>query len=472
MRSVSLFRRHYVSTVSVNNLKSFQLAAPPPERERLKTESRVGVESEVNSGDITDLWPIDLIQKKFNRDIEITPIKRPHLWVNSWSKSSSSQVGRFARFTRDDLMELLPEGLAGELSRDIILTPNRKRDVGIMIRKLGVELTWQLSQLQDKKEIKKSGWLIDGKRGVGKSSVLVYVTLWARENGWLVVSEPNVGAYAKEIAEIKRSNSGLYIQNEFAQKFLERLIIRNKDMLEQIPVDKSRYGLTGLDGSTNLARRLYDPLVDKAISKLYPDADPLSEEVLRRTIELRKQVKIPSMKAHCKDPSTVLDIVDFGLEQEPFATQAVHEVMIQLKQQTKFPLLVVCDEWNECFPVSDYVSARYDNTRFHGHIPAYHLTMPRLFSKWDGKEYKRGLKLYATSWSKMHRRDWRPELLGVKREEITTVREFTPFEFANYCAYYHLMNITHRLPAEKLDYFYMLSQGNGWQARRMLTLLY
>merc|ERR550534_460268 len=137
-----------------------------------------------------------------------------------------------------------------------------------------------------------------------------------------------------------------------------------------------------------------------------------------------------------------------------------------------FPLLVVCDEWNECFPVSDYVSSRYDNTRFYGHIPAYHLTLPRLFSKWDGHHFKRGVKLYATSWSRMRRRDWRPELLGVAREEICTVREFTPLEFRSFCAYYHLLGIVHRFPKEKLEQFYMLTQGNGWQARRTLSLLY
>lgn len=29
---------------------------------------------------------------------------------------------------------------------------------------------------------------------------------------------------------------------------------------------------------------------------------------------------------------------------------------------------------------------RYDNTIYNGYIPAYHLTMSRLFSKWDGEE--------------------------------------------------------------------------------------
>jgi len=84
------------------------------------------------------------------------------------------------------------------------------------------------------------------------------------------------------------------------------------------------------------------------------------------------------------------------------------------------------DEWNECFPCSQYVSIRYDNTRFHGYIPAFHLSMPRAFHRWDGHLYRRGLKICATSWAKSQRRDYKPELLGVKDHELRTVRNFSP----------------------------------------------
>ena len=68
--------------------------------------------------------------------------------------------------------------------------------------------------------------------------------------GWLVVLEPTPGRYAREIAEIKRSNNGVggqsvgckskrtcrqtqvYIQSEFAQQFLEALSLANRHMLE------------------------------------------------------------------------------------------------------------------------------------------------------------------------------------------------------------------------------------------------
>ena len=66
----------------------------------------------------------------------------------------------------------------------------------------------------------KNGFLLDGHKGVGKSQVLNLVAMWARKNGWLVVMEPAPGRYTREIAEIKRSNNGIYVQSEFAQQRL------------------------------------------------------------------------------------------------------------------------------------------------------------------------------------------------------------------------------------------------------------
>merc|ERR1711972_916504 len=151
-----------------------------------------------------------------------------------------------------------------------------------------------------------------------------------------------------------------------------------------------------------------------------------------------------------------------------YAVQAVSEMFVQLQWQTVHPVLVVVDEWNECFPVSQYVSVRYDNTRFNGYIPGYHLTMPRAFHRWDGHRYRRGLKICATTWKYNNRRDYKPELLGVKDHEIRTVRNFTQFEFANYVTYLRLMDVIHNFPAEDLAYYYMLTQGNGHQSRKIL----
>ncbi|CAD7939008.1 unnamed protein product [Amoebophrya sp. A120] len=446
-----------------------------------------------------------------------------------------ADVGKFERFSRDDLLELLPEGLGGELSRDLILIPSQTKDVGFMLRKPTVEILTQMAYLQkDAEQVfdknsgtggppqdstldgvfdvrsknygkrnflspphrnraalisSRAGWLLEGKKGVGKSAVLNHVVAWARRNGWLVVFEPFAANYAKEISDIARSsNSGIYVQNSHARRFLERTLLKNAEFFEQIPVDLAVYGRACVDGEpSGKVHQVYDELIQKAVDKElgastagedHANTSSSSSTVERNRERLRcfekyrRRVVLPSLKAQLPEPENLYQIVQFGLDHETWATQAVAELMRQLQVQTKFPVLVCVDEWNECFPVSDFVSMRYDGTRFGGYIPAYHLSMCRRFCDFDGHRFKRGLKLYSTSWYRMNRRDYRPELLGVKPESIKQVREFSPFEFANYCAYFRLQNITYNFPREKLEQFWMLTQGNGWQARRTLSMLY
>ncbi|PHJ20982.1 ribosomal death-associated protein [Cystoisospora suis] len=518
-------------------------------------------------------------------------------------------LGRFRLFDRHRLVELLPEGLAGELSRDIEMIPSATSPVGVMFRKATLELQIQLSEFskqftetrqysssyhsllsdrtdggdagdgeenitdnthregkdgvkeeessaakelvegdknsmqgeeeKKKKENKKKnknfhsclesnrshgnkrrekvmskGFLLDGHRGVGKSCILNYIIPWARENNWLVIYEPLPSKYAREIGDIKRSASGVYIQSSFSQEFLEKISRYNRHLLEEIPVCLRTYGDAALDGvHRKYAERSYYNLLEKAIEKdldeyrqlrdekismekknfgpqkssslsfegLHQDLldKEVKEEILlaRERLKLwaayRKEISIPSLKAKLPSPSSVWDIVDFGLQQNAFGTQALYEVWEQLKKQTRFNLLIAVDEWNECFPVSEYVSMRYEGSRYNGYIPSYHLSTPRLLSRFDDiHQFKRGVKICATSWRRSNRRDYRPDLLGIKEEDIKTVRSFSQYEFANFVAYYHKKRILHEFPRDKLEYFYMLSGGNGFQARRLLASLY
>ncbi|CAJ1407421.1 unnamed protein product [Effrenium voratum] len=192
-------------------------------------------------------------------------LHRPHLWLQHEDQDfvGTEDVGRFVKITRNDLLEHLPEGGCGELSRDLTLIPSRERDVGLMVRKLTIELIAQLSQLQNATDafgkpcIQKAGFLVDGHKGVGKSQVLNLVAMWARKNGWLVVLEPTPGRYAREIADIKRSNNGIYIQSEFAQQFLEAMSLANRQLLQEIPVDLSSYGSSAIDGESTQARTAF-----------------------------------------------------------------------------------------------------------------------------------------------------------------------------------------------------------------------
>lgn len=449
----------------------FKLAEPEEGEKRTVRLDRI------TSEDVWTQWP----PKALIEPAPVAePVKRPHLWLaEDEVEVGPEEVGRFVKLQRDDLLNLLPEGPCGELARDLTLIPSRTRPVGLMVRRVALELIMQLSELRDatdrqgRPRINKAGWLLDGRRGAGKSQVLNLLAIWARKNDWLVVVEPTPGRYRTEIAEIKRSNNGVYIQNEFSQQFLEATSIANRRKFQEIPVDLSVYGSRSIDGEClRTTKRLYEPLIEKAVDVEVENQGLSAVERLQRINSYRSQVRVPSMAEQLRDPQNVWEIVEFGLDNEAYATQAVAEMFVQLQRQTTHPVLVIVDQWNECFPVSEYVSVRYDNTRFHGYIPAYHLTMPRAFHKWDGRLFRRGLKICSTSWMKYHRRDYRPELLGVQDHEIKTVRNFSQHEFANYVTYLRLMNVLHNFPREDLEYYFMLTQGNGYQARKVLSTLY
>lgn len=447
------------------------------ERERLRNkslDSLKGKQPASLGSKLDEYFPSSLVSPQSEDLPQVVPVKLPNLWIREDEEPSIKDVGRYERFSRDELVDIMPEGLAGELARDIFLMPSKTRDIGIMYRKATDEILYQMKALGAGKSIQKKGWLLEGKRGTGKSCIMNAVVAWARKQGdWIVMFEPLGSRFGKEIAEIKKSNCGIYIQNQLAKEFLERFVMFNKTLLEQVKVDFSFYGRSGIDSSQiENVERVYLPLIEKAVAEKMTSA--ALPDRIREINRLRQSLVLPSMgkPQNLAYPQSVFEICEFGINNPTYATQAVGEVMAQLKVQDQFPTLIALDEFNELFVVSEYVSARYDNTVFNGYIPSYHLSLPRILSRWDGHEFKRGLKLYSTTWAKRNRRQFNPELLGIKPEEIKQIRNFSPCEFAHYAAYQHLTGTSHRFPASKLNYFFMLTQGNGFQARRIMATLH
>ena len=437
----------------------------------LSRTAKVSQESE--KLDLNHIFPARIIENQ--RVTE--PVVAPNLWIENPSAPTSTDIGKFWKLSRSDILRLLPEGLAGELPRDLILTPNRAAGMGMMLRRSTLEITKDLQALASREGTWNArGWLLDGKRGVGKSSVMTYVVAWARNHGWMVIFEPLAGRFSRDIGEIKRSSGGIFLQNGFAQSFLERVAVSNRHFFEKIPCNMKVYGRRSLDGSTSRStRKTFFPLVSKAvdaeIEETGEEADILRRR-LQRIDELSKEIIVPSMSQRLVNPSTVWDIVDFGLQNESFATQAVAELFSQLKAQTTYPLLIAADEFNETLPVSQYVSKRYDGTKFNGFIPGYHLSMGRLFSHFRAGSYARGVCLFSTSWKFRKRRNFRAELVGAESGDVKIVKEFSPLEYSNFVAYYHTQKIIEAFPRDQLEYFYMCSQGNGFQARKLLSTLY
>eukprot|EP00371_Babesia_bovis_P000640 XP_001609287.1 hypothetical protein [Babesia bovis T2Bo] len=333
--------------------------------------------------------------------------------------TTPNSIASIVALRPDDMLTALPEGCCGDVLKDIAILPEGQK-LGIVKRKIATEIISQLKQYSTKPVINRRGILLDGKRGTGKSYVLNHVALWARKNGWMVILEPSPSKYAREIGTIKRSNAGVYIQSEFAVKFLETLMTSNRDNLERIECNLKYYGKIALDGNTvEYTKRMFNPVIQKAVAEeleIYAEEEgadvgrlcyvnqmqQLQCEIERLKLwhSYRQQFKIPVLSDVLASPTNLAQIASFGIENETYANQAVYELFDQLKHQTAMPLVIITDEYNECFPVSEYLSIKYDNTKFNGWIPSYHLAMPRLFSKFDGNHYKRGAYNVAISYTK------------------------------------------------------------------------
>ena len=99
-----------------------------------------------------------------------------------------------------------------------------------------------------------------------------------------------------------------------------------------------------------------------------------------------------------RDPKTLIQLVDEGINNPEVATNAIAEILEQLYQSDKQKTMVAIDNYNNWFQPSRFPSFRYENDKnLQGHIPPHDLALVRLFMKFDGHFIRNGVKLLATS---------------------------------------------------------------------------
>ncbi|EUD69472.1 hypothetical protein C922_00335 [Plasmodium inui San Antonio 1] len=329
---------------------------------------------------------------------------------------------------------------------------------------------------------KSRSFLIDGKRGTGKSCILNTIVLWAKLNQWMVIFVPDIKKYKFDINTIVRSNTNLYIQPELSRQFLEDLVKTNESFLKRLKVDKGILENTCLDGTHLLYnKKIYDDIIRKTI-----DAEVANDEQTYNALSEKEKnlymqklykfyydnVKIPNLLDKFSMPPNLLELAHIGINNVSYANLCIYALFEHFKKQTEFPLLIAVDQFNFNLSVSEYLSINFENTKYNGYIPTYYFTIPKLLLKWDANKYKRCVKIASTCWDRENRRNFRPELLGIHKRDVKTARNFTLREFKNYVSHLYNQNVIYNFDVNKLEYFYMLTGGNGFQARKLLTTLY
>jgi len=94
-----------------------------------------------------------------------------------------------------------------------------------------------------------SGLIFNGPSGVGKSQILAYLHLWAKENNWVVLSVHKAGVFSKDYSEIERHITGLYLQHNVVREFLLEFKLMNYKILKKTEVDLKLYGKSDMAGN-------------------------------------------------------------------------------------------------------------------------------------------------------------------------------------------------------------------------------
>ncbi|VWU48285.1 mitochondrial ribosomal protein S29 precursor, putative [Hepatocystis sp. ex Piliocolobus tephrosceles] len=347
---------------------------------------------------------------------------------------------------------------------------------------LGLENQSDTKHKENNYNYKSRSILLDGKRGTGKSCILNSVVLWAKLNNWFVIFVPNIKKYKFDINTIVRSNTNLYIQPQLSKQFLEDIVKVNEHFLKEMKVNKDILNNTCLDGTHLLYnKRIYNDIIKKTVETEILNDEQNYNTLNERDKNMYKQklykfyydnIKIPNILNKFALPDNLLDLANIGINHTAYANLCIYAIFEHLKKQTKFPILIAIDQFNYNLSVSEYLSINFEYTKYNGYIPTYYFTIPKLLIQWNASQYKRCFKIVATCWDRDNRRNFLPELLQINKKEIKTVRNYTLREFKNYVCHLANQNIIYNFDINKLEYFYMLTGGNGFQARKLLTTLY
>lgn len=244
-------------------------------------------------------------------------------------------------------------------------------------------------------------------------------------------------------------------------------------MLKEIPVNKELYGKYNAAGvhenDPDPAPNFYDPerkVYFKDYERFYYTEEKMIEE------QQDKELEIPLGK-QLKDPKNLLEILDFGINNPLFSTNAIYEILEQLYNLESHNVLVCVDEYNFLFRPSNYPSFRYENDKFlKGRIPPYHMALCRAFLNFDGHKIKNGFKLTASSISDhLYKHKFKPNDIFFPKGYQYEMNGLVLDDYRNMLEYYHNVSLWRPSDIEEIrghEFLWMQTQGNWLETLNIL----
>jgi hypothetical protein len=262
------------------------------------------------------------------------------------------------------------------------------------------------------------------------------------------------------------------VQPELGMHFLLDFKIQNFDILKDIPVDLNEYGKCDFAGIRDGEPEAVPVLWDER-REVYTDSWEAYNAIPQEEIEVRDYPDhVKRVSTLLPKPKTLLDIVNFGIDNLRFSNSALAEIMHQLYKSDKHKVMFLIDEYNEWFRPSVYDSYKYANYKgYNTKIPPMDLALVRLFMKFDGHFIKQGVKVFSTSMRKYQKASFKPEDIRMPKGYSVEVENLKLNDFRNACYYY----IGSGFVDFKLDEFdiqdaFDITQGNWDQLHKHIQV--
>ncbi|KAL7276954.1 Vacuolar protein sorting-associated protein vps5 [Rhizina undulata] len=162
-------------------------------------------------------------------------------------------------------------------------------------------------EVESKEEGKFHRMILDGRRGVGKSVLMLQAMTWALEKNWMVLSIPNAQDLVVGHTDYEfDAHTGLWMQKDYTASLLKRILEANSFVISQMSLSKSYHiGRQDIPEATSMKRFLEMGITDPTLSYdvfnslIHELTQPNSPPVLF-TLENLSQLSLPTAY---RDPS-------------------------------------------------------------------------------------------------------------------------------------------------------------------------
>ena len=200
-----------------------------------------------------------------------------------------------------------------------------------------------------------SGTVLFGESGSGKSCIMAHLHSWAKENNWCVLPIYRASRFTIDMENIEQHLNGLYLQNELVKELLIEFKVINIKILEKMKINPDKFGKFNSAGVRDGEPDPVPVLWDEG-RRVFTDSWKIFDPDEEAFITKYSPNQLRRLSDFCVNPKTALDIINYGIENIDFATNAFAEVLSMLSEDKEIKTMILVDEYNEWFRLSEYLS--------------------------------------------------------------------------------------------------------------------